>query len=101
MHNLKFYRLLALVRKIGPPVLAGFLVIVVWGKLPAFAATVGTQDDPALGFRLIPEAAAVGDVAVMEIDIRHPGSCRLAASSSGFTTLSSRFLSIRAKAETF
>jgi hypothetical protein len=72
LHNLKFYRLLALVRKICPPVLAGFLVIVVWGKLPAFATTVGTQDDPALGFRLIPETAAVGDVAVMQIDIRHP-----------------------------
>ncbi|MGA8243174.1 MAG: M23 family metallopeptidase [Desulfobacterales bacterium] len=55
-----------------PPVLAGFLAIVVWGGIPALAATLGTEDGLALGFRLVPEAAVVGDVAVMEITIRHP-----------------------------
>jgi hypothetical protein len=55
-----------------PPVLAGFLAIVVWGGIPALAATLGTEDGLALGFRLVPEAAAVGDVAVMEIAIRRP-----------------------------
>ena len=74
LQNLKFYRLGAVVRKIVPPVLAGFLAIVVWGKLPVFAATVGTEDGLALALRLIPEAAAVGDVAVMEIAIRQPVS---------------------------
>jgi hypothetical protein len=71
LHNIKFYRLWALVRKIGPAVLACFWLIVVWGKCPALAATVGTQDDPALDLRLSPEAAAVGDSAVVEIT-RHP-----------------------------
>ncbi|MGB5421269.1 MAG: M23 family metallopeptidase [Desulfobacterales bacterium] len=59
-----------MLRKIVPPVLAGFLAIVVWGKCPVFAATVSAGDGLAL--RLIPETAAVGDVAVMEITIRHP-----------------------------
>ena len=70
LHNLKFFRLWVMVRKIVPPVLAGFLAIVVWGKCPVFAATVSTGDG--LSLRLIPETAAVGDVAVMEITIRHP-----------------------------
>jgi hypothetical protein len=72
MHNLKFYRLRAVVRKVVPPVLAGFLAVVAWGELPAFAASVGTEDGLALDLRLMPEAAAVGDVAVMEITNRHP-----------------------------
>ena len=72
LHNLKFYRLWAGLWKIFPPVLAGFLAIVFWGKCPVLAATTGTEDGLALAFRLIPEAAAVGDVAVMEIAIRHP-----------------------------
>jgi hypothetical protein len=55
-----------------PPVLAGFWAIVVWGGIPALAATLVTEDGLALGFRLVPEAAAVGDVAVMEITTRHP-----------------------------
>jgi hypothetical protein len=55
-----------------PPVLAGFWAIVVWGGIPALAATLATEDGLALGFRLVPEAAAVGDVAVMEITTRHP-----------------------------
>lgn len=70
LHNLKFFRLWVMLRKIVPPVLAGFLAIVVWGKCPVFAATVSAGDGLAL--RLIPETAAVGDVAVMEITIRHP-----------------------------
>jgi hypothetical protein len=72
LHNLKYYQLWAVVRKIVPPVMAGFLTLVVWGKCPVFAATAGNQDGLALGLRLIPEAAAVGDVAVMEIAIRQP-----------------------------
>jgi hypothetical protein len=72
LHNVNVYRLWAGVQKFGPPVLAGFLVIFVWGKLTVFAATAGTEDGRALGLRLIPDAAAVGDVAVMEIAIRHP-----------------------------
>lgn len=72
MHNLKFYRLSVAVRKIVPPVLAGFLAIAVWSGIPAFAATLDAEDGVVLGLRLIPEAAAVGDVAVMEIAIRHP-----------------------------
>jgi hypothetical protein len=55
-----------------PPVLAGFWAIVVWGGITALAATLVTEDGLALGFRLVPEAAAVGDVAVMEITTRHP-----------------------------
>jgi len=67
-----FYRFWALLRKIVPPVLVAFLANAVWGLSPIFAASVGTEDGPAIAFRLIPEAAAVGDVAVMEIAIRHP-----------------------------
>ena len=70
LRNLRFYRLWAVVQTIVPPVLAVFLAIVVWGESPLFAATVDTEDGLAL--RLIPEAAGVGDVAVMEIVIRHP-----------------------------
>jgi hypothetical protein len=72
LQNIKFYRLRAVLRKIVPLVLAGFLAIVVWGKCPVFAETIGTGYGPALALRLIPEAATVGDVAVMEIVIRHP-----------------------------
>ncbi len=72
MQYSKWYRLWAVVRKIGPPVLAGFLATVVWGQVPVFAATVDSGDGLAFGLRLIPEAAAVGDVAVVEIAIRHP-----------------------------
>ena len=67
---MQFYRLWVVIRKIVPPVLVGFLAIVVWGKSPIFAASVGTGDGLAL--RLIPEAAAVGDVAMVAIVIRHP-----------------------------
>jgi murein DD-endopeptidase MepM/ murein hydrolase activator NlpD len=65
-------RLWAVMRTTVPPVLAGFLAIVVWGKSPIFAASVGTGDGPV--FRLIPEAAAMGDVAMVEIANRQPVS---------------------------
>ena len=70
LQSMKFYRLWAVIRKIVPPVLAGFLAIVVWGKSPIFAASVGSGDSLAL--RLSPEAAAVGDVAMVELFNPHP-----------------------------
>jgi hypothetical protein len=70
LQGIQLYRSGAVMRTLVAPVLAGFLAMVVWSISPIFAASVGTADGLAL--RLIPEAAAVGDVAMAEIAIRHP-----------------------------